>query len=104
MRRIERRAGVLEDHLQIAAGGEEFAGGVGGEIAAIEDDGAAGGGHQLENRAREGGFAAAGFTDEAEDFAAAHGEIDAVDGFDGADVTLQEESLRDRKWVSTSVS
>jgi len=43
-------------------------------------------------RAGEGGFAAAGFADEAEDFATADAESDAVDGFDGADVAFEKEA------------
>jgi hypothetical protein len=51
----------------------------------------------LKNGAGEGGFAAAGFADEPEDFTAAYGEINAVDGFDGADVPLHQKSPRNRE-------
>ena len=60
-----------------------------------EDNGAAGGGDELEDGAGEGGFAAAGFADETEDFAPGDAEGDTIDGFDGADVAFEEEAGRD---------
>ena len=90
--RVQRSVGVLEDHLEIATRGEDVGGVTGGEILAGENHGAAGGGDELENGAGEGGFAAAGFADEAEDFATGDAESDAVDGFDGADVAFEEEA------------
>lgn len=83
--------------MQIAARGEDVGGVTGGEVLAGEDNRAAGGGDELENGAGEGGFSAAGFADEAEDFATGDVESDAVDGFDGADVAFEEETRRDRE-------
>ena len=83
--------------MQIAARGEDVGGVTGGEVLAGEDNRAAGGGDELENGAGEGGFSAAGFADEAEDFATGDAESDAVDGFDGADVAFEEETRRDRE-------
>ena len=85
----------MEDHLQGAAG---LAGGGGfGEVFAFEPDAAAGGGEQAHDGAGEGGFAAAGLADEAEDLAAGKGKVDAVHGFHGAGGFFEDESALDRE-------
>jgi hypothetical protein len=68
--RIERGERVLKNHLQVAPHGSHLGGGAGGEIAPLEDHGAAGGGHELQDGAGERGFAAAGFAHEPEHLAA----------------------------------
>ena len=80
---IKRGERILEDHLQVAADAGEIGGGAGGEVFAFKDDGAGGGRDQLHDRATEGGFARAGFSDEADDLSALHGEAHAIDGADG---------------------
>ena len=94
---VERGVGILKNHLQVSADAGDFVGRGGGEVAALEDDGATGRGHQLHDGAGEGGFTAARFAHEPDDFAPSEGEVDAIDGFDGADGFLEEETLLDRE-------
>jgi hypothetical protein len=77
----------------VAAGFQDFGGRACGEVFAFEYDRATGGGHELEDRAGESGFAAAGFADEAEYFAATEGEIHAIDGFHRTTMTFNDESI-----------
>jgi hypothetical protein len=67
--RIERFGGILEDHLEIAAQRPELALGEVGDVGASELDGSGSRLEQADDGLAEGGFAAAGFTDEAEGFA-----------------------------------
>ncbi len=81
---VEGGEGVLEDHLHAAAEGAELAGVGGEDVGGIEGDGAGGGLDEAQEHARDGGFAGAGFADEAEGFAAVEGEGDVVDDAGGA--------------------
>ena len=82
--RVERGVGVLEDHLGDAGDGFAVARGGGGDVFAVEQDAAGGGGDEAEDGEGEGGFAAAGFADQADAFAGVDGERDAVDGAERA--------------------
>ena len=81
---VEGGVGVLEDDGQFAAEAtevfwwkfSEIEGGFGGGVV---EDLAGGGFYEAEKDAREGGFAGAGFTYEAEGLAAGEGEGDVVD-------------------------
>ena len=76
---VERRVGILEDHLDRLAqrpdpAGRAFAGNA---LPAIEHA-ARGGAHEARDDIGDGGLAAAGFAHEPEHFAAADGEGDIV--------------------------
>ncbi len=83
--RVQRGEGILEDNLQVGAEGAQGGGGGAGDVDAFEMDFAAMGRLQAEDRAGEGGFAAARFTDEGEGFAGSDFEGNAVNGADVAD-------------------
>lgn len=68
----------LEDHAGVACVG----GGV-GDVFVVEEDGAACGVDEAGDHAEECGFAAAGGTEEEEEFAGRDFEVDAVDGGGG---------------------
>src|SRR5688572_15980017 len=55
------------------------------EVVAAISDAAAGGWNQAQDGSADGGFAAAGFADQAEGFALLHAEGDVIDGLDVAD-------------------
>ena len=93
--RIERGVGVLEDDGHVAAETAEMRGGDGEEVGGgavwfafgrggVEEDLAAAGFDEAEEEAGDGGFAGAGFADEAEGLAAVEGEGDVVDDGVGA--------------------
>ena len=63
--RVERRVRVLENHLEIRARAAQFVALEVGEVASREHDASGGGRDELEDRAPERGFAAAGFADQA---------------------------------------
>ncbi len=67
--RVERGVGVLEDHLEVAAGGGKLGGAAEPEVAPVQPDGAPGRGDELEDGAGQRRLAAARFADEAEDLA-----------------------------------
>ena len=80
--RIERGVGVLENHLEIQPPPAHFGCGEGGEVFPIENDGAGSRGDQLHDGAGKGGFPAARFADEAEDFTFFKIERDPIHGAD----------------------
>lgn len=80
--RIEGGVGILENHLEVESVAADLRFWQGAEVAPVEDGAAAGGGLELHDSAGEGGFSAAGFADEAEDFAFFDVEGDAIDGAD----------------------
>jgi hypothetical protein len=86
--RVEGGVGVLEDHLQVAPGGEEFRARGRGQVAPVQDHAAGGRGDQLQDRAGEGRLAAARLPDQPEHLPRADREGDAVDRPDRADVAL----------------
>ena len=82
---IEAADGVLENDLHLPAQAAQRLALVGEEVLALVADLAGGGGNQAEDRSADGGFAAAGFADEAERFTRLDVEGDAVDGFHMSD-------------------
>ena len=70
---------VLEHHLHGGAFLAQGFGREGGDILAVDHDRACGGVVKPQERAAHGGFAAAGFADEAEGFALHDVEADAID-------------------------
>ena len=88
--RVERRVGILEDHLHVLAGGDQVLGLELGEVLALEDDLAGGGPVELGDGAGGRGLAAAGLADEAEGLALLDLEVDAVDRVDVALLAAQE--------------
>ncbi len=66
-----------------------------GEVAPREDDFAGGRRDQLEDRASEGGLAAAGFADEAEHLAFRQRKVDAVHRAHRADLLFDQETALD---------
>lgn len=87
---VEGAGGVLEDDLHLFSEGSLCAGVGLEDIDPIEGDGACGCGCETEDGAADGCFAAAGFSDEAEGFCVADGEVDAVDCFDDTLVPREE--------------
>ena len=77
--RVERGVRVLEDHLHLEFGIARTVRRQGGDILALEQDGAVGRRHDAGDHATECRLAAAGFAHQADDLAACHGEIDVVD-------------------------
>ena len=75
---VERFAGVLEHHLDLAAKGLERALGKRSEIGALEKDFSRGGLVEADDGFAKGGFAAAGFADQSERLAGAQSERHAV--------------------------
>ena len=63
---IQRGHGILEDHLHLTAHGEIFLVAHGSDVFSIVDDLAFGGFIKLQNGTANGGFAAAGLTDQTE--------------------------------------
>ena len=80
--RVERRVGVLEDHLHLAPVGQHVRVAQVVEASAPEEDFSAGGRVQAEDRASQGGFAAAGLTHHGEDLAGVDVQTHGVDGLD----------------------
>ncbi len=95
--RVERRVRVLENHLEIPARVAQGGAFQSGEVAPAEHDLPGGRRDQLEDRAPERGFAAAGFADQAEHLAFAQGQVDAVHRLDRADLLLEQEAFLDGK-------
>ena len=80
---IERAGGILKDHLRLAAQAPEGAPAVVGK-ASVEPDRSRRDRFEAEHGAQQRRLAAAGLTDEGNDFAALDFEADAVDGADWA--------------------
>src|SRR5258708_33743195 len=95
--RVQRRVRVLEDHLHPAAHVGHLLAAELGELDAVELHLAGGRIVELEDRAAGRGFTAAGLADEAERLALLDEEVDAVDGADSADLTLEDDPLRQRE-------
>ena len=75
---VQRGVRVLEHHLHPAAPRQQLLALERERIDAVEADGALVGAFEHQQRARQSGLAAAGFADQAEGFAAAAGQVDAV--------------------------
>ena len=92
---VEAADGVLEDNLHRAAETAEVAGRELEDVGALEedlaiDDDAALGFDEAEESAADGGFAAAGFADEAEGFAGGDVKGDVFDSLDVADDVAED--------------
>ena len=77
--RIERRKGILENHLHVAPDSRDIAF---GQLCPVELDGAPGRIVELQNCAPRRGLAAAGFTNQPDRLALMYRERDVVDGTD----------------------
>lgn len=89
---VERVEGVLKDHLDPFADGEEGGGVEGGQVETVEADGARGNGSQADDGFAGGGFSAAAFSDESDGGSFGNGEGDSIDGFDPAGLALEQSS------------
>jgi hypothetical protein len=78
--RIERGVAVLEHHLHLAAQGGDGDAARGRDRLPVEHQLAGIGHDQMQQQAREGGFSAAGLTDDAQRLTLEQGEGHAVDG------------------------
>ena len=81
--RVQRSERILEDDLHALAQRATLSGGELLDLTPVEGDGAGGGWLQAEGHAAERGLAGARLADEAERFAAIHGEVHAVNGANG---------------------
>jgi len=93
---IERAERVLKDQLHVAAQRAKLSARQAKYIFTIEKDLTAGSGYQAQDSSADGGFAAAGFADQAESFAGFDFETDAIDRFYPID-DAAEDSLADGK-------
>ena len=80
--RIQRRIGVLEDHLDLAPVRQNLARQQRVDALAIDENGAGGRRHHPHDEAGEGRFSAAAFADEPEGLTGLHVEADVVDRLD----------------------
>jgi len=90
---IERGERVLKNHLHVAPHRTDLACAARRQILPFEENRAAGRRHQLHDRARKRGFAAAGLAHEAEHLAPAHGKRDAINSLHRARLALEERPL-----------
>jgi hypothetical protein len=95
--RVQRRVRVLEDHLDLAPECPQRATLEGGDVVAVELDGALGDWQQLGDQPRQGRLAAAGLTHHAERLARVDLQVDAVDRVHPADLALEDDPLGDRE-------
>ncbi len=89
MARIERTGGVLEDDLHLPAKTTQRLATQIENWFSIEVNTAVGGGNEAKDGPTYGGFAAAGFADNAEGLAGLNGETYAINGFDMVDDSSQ---------------
>jgi len=94
---IERRIWVLENHLEVTPHAAHVATIEFGQVGATEVDFARGRLIELENGATGRTLAAARFTHQTQRFTLAHAERDAINRFDGADLTLKDDPLGERE-------
>src|SRR5205085_1608775 len=95
--RVERGERILEDHLHAPPQGSELAFAERRDVAAVEDDSAAGRPVEPQDRAADGRLPATRLADEAERLAAADRQRHVVDGADVADVPVEDEPAPDRE-------
>src|SRR5471032_1584113 len=98
---VERGVGILKDDGEMAAEAAEIARWEGEQVdgfvrRGVVEDFAGGGFEEAEEDARESGFSAAGFADEAEGFSAMQGEGDIVEDAVGIDVLGEASSFEER--------
>ena len=94
---VERRVGVLEDHLDLAPHWAKILAGEPDHLLAAVLDGAGGRLEQLDDRPAERRLAAAGLADQPEGLALVQGDADVVDGLDARHSPVEEDSRLDRE-------
>ena len=94
---VERRVGVLEDHLHLAPHLAQLLALQLAQVLAIEEHLAAGGAIELQDGAAGGRLAAARFADQAQGLAALDRKVQPVNGAYGAHLTLDDDAFRDRE-------
>jgi hypothetical protein len=87
--RVERRIGVLEDHLDASPERHELAVALAGQLLAVVVDLSLARWMQLNDALAEGRLAAARFADDAQDLALGDVEVHAIDGVDVCDDAIQ---------------
>ena len=95
--RVQRRVGILEDHLHPSPQRAQLALVEPRDLLAVEDDPAVDRLVEAEDRPPDGRLAAAGLADEAERLPAPDLERDVVDGADVADVAVEQDAALDRE-------
>src|SRR5256714_7252578 len=95
--RIQRRVGILEDHLHLATERAELAPRQSRDVAAVEEDLPVGQVVEPDHTAGERRFPAPGLADETERLAASHLEADVVDRVHSGDLALEDDALPDRE-------
>ena len=95
--RIERAVRVLEDDLDAAAQGDQFAAVEPGDIDAVIEDFTGGRLFETQDTAAHRRFAAAALADKSEGLAALDRQIDAVDRLHVTDMAARDHSLGDRE-------
>ncbi len=95
--RVERRERVLEDHLHPAAQRPQLVVPEVRDVGAVEDDLPGGRLVEAQQRAADGGLAAAGLADETKRLPAANVEADVVYRADIADVPVEDDAGLDRE-------
>jgi hypothetical protein len=91
--RVQRRIGVLKHDLHLAPQSVDRDPARDADGIAVEHELSGIGFYEVQEKAGEGGLAAAGLTDDAEGFAFADGERDAVHGLHGLAAALHREML-----------
>ena len=94
---IERRVGVLKDHLDLPSDRLQFLARETDDLIAAVADRAGGRFEQLEDRPAECRLAAAGLADQAECLALVQGEADVIDGLDVRHRSVEEDPRLDRE-------
>ena len=94
---VERGVGVLENHLKVGSRLAQERAAQGGQMTALENDGARCGPDELQEGASKSGFTAAGFANQSKDFTLPQIKGNAIDGAHQADAPSDDESSLDRK-------
>ncbi len=94
---VERRVGVLEDHLHLPPKRLELSPPQPDDLAPVEAHRARGRLEKLEDGAAQGGLPAAGFADQAERLALGDVEADPVHGAHAADLVVEDDPDLDRE-------
>jgi hypothetical protein len=95
--RVERRVGILEDHLHLAPQRPHLAPAELRDVAPLEEDPSGGRFEELEDEAGSRRLAAAGLTDKANGLTGIDLEARILDGVNTPDFPLKENPARDRE-------
>ena len=101
---VQRRVGVLEDHLQIAVECLQPAALALGDVLSLEQDASGGGIEQAHQEPCGGALAAPGFADDPQRLPGLDSEGDLIDRLHRADPPLEDDPLRDRKMLGEATS